>query len=161
EAAASELEQLGGIALPALRAAREQKDPEVRSRAAALIEKIEGTLLTQPTMLRLDSEDQPLPEVLKDLSEQSGIRLTLLPQNAAEWKTRGVTLHEPNRLPFWKAMDRLCEASRLQYNAGINGFPYGRDPVFPLFEGGTRPSAPTFDSGPFRLTVLGLHFQRD
>ena len=161
EAAAGELEKFGRGALPALRTARETKDPEIRTRASALIDKIEGSLLTQPTMLRLDFEDRPLPEVVKNLSEQAGIKLALLPENSPHWRSRRVTIHEPSPLPFWKAIDRVCEIARLQYNIGMNGFPSGREPIFPLFEGGMRPTTPTVDTGPFRVCLVGLHYQRD
>ena len=40
-----------GRGLPVLRAALEAKDPEVRARAAVLVEKTEAPLLTQPTMI--------------------------------------------------------------------------------------------------------------
>ena len=161
EAAAGELEKFGRRALPALRTARETKDPEVQTRASALIDKIEGSLLTQPTMLRLDFENRPLPEVVKDLGEQAGIKLALLPENSPHWPTRRLTIHEPAPLPFWKAIDRVCEAGRLQYNLGMNGLPSGREPIFPLFEGGMRPTSPTVDTGPFRVCLVGLHYQRD
>src|SRR2546430_1533947 len=51
QAAATAIERLGARALPALRSARDVKDPEVRTRAAALIAKIEGALLTQPSLV--------------------------------------------------------------------------------------------------------------
>jgi hypothetical protein len=61
EAAADDLERLGRQAIPALRAARDARDLEIRTRALALVNKIEGALLTQPTLVTLDFEDQPLP----------------------------------------------------------------------------------------------------
>src|SRR6516165_9398580 len=42
EEAAGALERLGRLAIPALRAAREARDAEIRTRAAALFNKIEG-----------------------------------------------------------------------------------------------------------------------
>src|SRR4051794_17626013 len=68
EAAAGALERAGRPAIAALRAARDARDPEIRTRAAALIHRIEGALLTQPTLVTLDFEDQPLPEVVKAMS---------------------------------------------------------------------------------------------
>jgi hypothetical protein len=42
------------------------------------------------------------------------------------------------------------------------GLPQGRQAALPLFDGaGGRPPIPTVDSGPFRVSVMGLHFQRD
>jgi hypothetical protein len=161
EASAGALERLGRRAILALRAARDDRDPEIRARAAALLGKIEGALLTQPTLLTLDAEDRPLSEVLKALSEQAGIRLGLFPENAPNWADRRVTLHEAAPVPFWEAIDRLCEAAHLQYNVGMPGFPGGREPTFPLLDGGPQAHGPTSDSGPFRVILMSLHYQRD
>jgi hypothetical protein len=161
EAAAGDLERLGRRAMAALRAARDSRDLEIRTRALALVNKIEGALLTKPTMVALDFEDQPLPGVVKAVSEQAGIKLGLIPENSETWPNRRITLHEPAPVPFWKAMDRLCEAARLQYNFGMHGLPSGREPTFPLFDGGPRLPGPTSDSGPFRVNLLSLHYQRD
>ncbi len=162
EAAASALEQLGRRALPALRTAREQRDPEIRNRAAALLGRIEGSLLTVPSQVTLDFDDAPIGEVIRSFSEQSGIKLVLMPETSPSWRNRRVTVHEPAALPFWKAIDRLCEAAHLQYNAGMNMAQNGREQTFALFEGGgVRSSAPISDSGPFRVTVVTLRHQRD
>jgi hypothetical protein len=161
QAATEALERLGRHALPALRAARGERDPEVRSRVAALVTRIEGALLTQPSTVQLNFDDAPLHQVLKSFSDQSGIRLTLQPENGPQFRARKVTLHESEPLPFWKALDRLCDAARLQYNSIPHGVSGGRDPSFLLFDGQNRPSAPTFDTGPFRVSVIGLHYQRD
>jgi hypothetical protein len=161
EEAAGALERLGRLAIPALRAAREARDAEIRTRAAALFNKIEGALLTQPTLVSLDFDDQPLAEVTKAISDQTGIKLGLIPENPQVWAARRITLQEPLPIPFWKAMDRLCDASRLQYNLAMNGSSAGREPVLPLHDGGPRPAGPTWDSGPFRVSLLSLHYQRD
>src|SRR4051794_36713915 len=71
EAATAALERMGRTALGPLRAARDSRDPEIRTRAAALVNTIEGTLLTQPTLVSLDFVDQPLPEVVKALGDQA------------------------------------------------------------------------------------------
>ncbi len=163
EAAAARLERLGRVAMPPLRAARDAHDPEVRSRAVALINKIEGTLLTQPTLLSLDFEDQPLREVIEALGTQAGIKLSLVPDNDQFWRDRRVTIHESAPLSFWKGMDRFCELARLQYNplAGMQRIAGSREPVFPLYNAHPRPGGPTSDSGPFRVSLLGVHYRRD
>jgi len=162
EAAAGALERLGRQAVAALRAARADRDPEIRTRTGALLNKIEGALLTQPTLVTLDFQDQPLPEVVKALSASTGIKLGLVPENSPTWPNRRISLHEAAPLPFWKAMDRLCEVAQLQFNFGMHGFPTtSREPIFPLLDGGPRPAAPTSDSGPFRVSLLSLHYQRD
>jgi len=60
EAAMAALEELGPAALPALRAAGQSKDPEVRNRAAAAIATIEGRPMKEASMIRLDVVDRPL-----------------------------------------------------------------------------------------------------
>jgi hypothetical protein len=162
EEAASLLERMGRPAIAALRAARNDRDAEIRTRAAALCQRIESALLTQPTLVTLDFENQPLPEVIKTLSAQTGIRLGLVPENLPSWPDRRVSLHEAEPLPFWRAMDRLCEVARLQLNVGMHGFSTAnREPLLPLLDGGPRPAVPTSDSGPFRVSLLSLHYQRD
>ncbi len=110
--AARSLESLGKKALPALRAALKSKDAEVRSRAKATIKKIEGNLLLEATMVRLDFQDVPLEDVVKSLSKQSGFEIALGPAMPGH-KPRRVTLDEPKPLSFWSAIDRLCAASQL------------------------------------------------
>ncbi|MHC5538529.1 hypothetical protein ACYOEI_09900 [Singulisphaera rosea] len=162
QAAASSLEGLGKRALPALRSAREVNDPEVRSRASALIAKIEGALLTHPTMIALNFQDRPLSEVLKSIGEQSGMRLAIYPETAPASRDARITLVDRSPLPFWKALDRLCEAGHLQYNfVGMQGSPNSREPVFPLFPGNGRPSCPVYDSGPFRANLISLNYQKN
>jgi len=161
ERASVELERLGRRALPALRAARDLKDPEVRTRAATLVARIEGALLTKPTLVSLDFASAPIADVVKSIAEQTGVKVVLVPENSPNWAARRVTLHERSPLPFWKALDRVCEAGSLQYNYGAHTYANGREPTLPLFEGAGRPTVPVSDSGPFRVTVVGLHYQRD
>src|SRR4051794_21147171 len=64
--ASAALEKLGDAAVPALRAARfGSTDLVLRARAAAVLDAIEGRRLTRATMVRLDFEDRPVPEVLE------------------------------------------------------------------------------------------------
>lgn len=162
QAAANALERIGRNALPALRSARDSRDPEVRTRVAALISRIEGTLLTQPTMVTLDFQDRPLAEVVQEFGARCGIKMVLAPEPLPAVSQRRVTLAASQPLSFWKALDRLCESAQLQYNfGGMQAGPASREPVFPLYPGGSRPAGPVSDSGPFRVNLVGLHYQRD
>ncbi len=161
QSASASLERLGRLALPALRTAREQKDPEIRARAAALLGRIEGALLTQASLVTLDFQKTPIQEAVRSFSEQSGVKLVLRDDNGQNWKDHNVTLHETTPLTFWKALDRFCDAAHLQYNFGMHTMQNGGEPVFPLFEGGIRPSAPVSDFGPFRVSVVTIRYQSD
>jgi hypothetical protein len=161
ETASRALEELGGAALPALRAARTARDPEVRNRAGGLVQKIEGALLTQPTRVRLDFERTPLPDVVRSLSRQAGFKVVLYPDGLPRWKYSRVTLHEPEPVTFWKAMDRLCDAAVLQSYPEMHGIAGPREPTFALTDGASRVPTPNYDHGPFRVSLRGLHYQRD
>ena len=158
------LEKLGREALPALRSGRESKDPEVRQRVVALIEKIENALMVHPTMVALDFRDRPLPEVVRELSARSGMPMALVPENNAIWQTRRVSLVEGRPVPFWTALDQLCRAGGLSHTIAFqNPGQGGRGSVVQLHHGGAARSAPapTSDNGPFRVVIQGIHYQRD
>ena len=78
------------------------KDPEIRSRASALITKIEGGLLTKPTMVALDFHDQPLAEVVRVFGDQSGIKMAIFPEQPPGPQQKRVTLQESAPLPSGK-----------------------------------------------------------
>jgi hypothetical protein len=160
KAAADAIEHIGRPALPALRTARNSRDLEIRTRASSLIEKIEAALLIEPTRLRLDFENATLPEVARSLALQTGFKLALYPQNLPRWKTVRVTLRQSQPVEFWKALDQLCDAAGLQYNANMHGFAPQPEPVLPFTDGSIRPLAPTFDHGPFRVRLVSIDFQR-
>ena len=161
EAASAELERLGRVALPALRHAVESKDPEIRNRAMLLVSRIEGAVLTQPSSIRLGFKNATVQEILKSVGEQSGVKLVLRPENSPAFRDRRLSLDQSEPVTFWKALDLIADKARLQYNYGPHGSTGGREAEFPLFDGGSRPFLPSFDSGPFRVIVSGLHFQRD
>ena len=78
-------------------------------------------MLTQPSQVSLDFQDTPLAEAVHSrFSEQTGIKLVLRNEEAPNWQNRTVTVHEAAPLPFWKAIDRFCDAAHLQYNFGMS-----------------------------------------
>jgi len=119
EAASRDLERQGRIALVALRKAKEAKDPEVRVRAVALVDKIESRLMVHPTMITLDYQDRPLVEVVKAIGDQAKVPLVLNPENSPIWQHKRITLKEPEPVTFWNAIDKLCQAAGLQSNPGV------------------------------------------
>ena len=110
--ATKSLESLGSKALPALRSALKSQDLEVRGRARAMINKIEGNLLIQESLVRLDFQDASLDEIVKSIRKQTGTEIGLGPAGPDSAKVR-ITLSDTRPVPFWKAVDRLCEAGNL------------------------------------------------
>ncbi len=159
EDATKALEAAGRVALPALRESRKSADPEVRERVSLLIDKIEADWLVHPTMIRLDYRDRPLSEVVASLSDQTGISLQLVPENPALWESRKVTLESPIPLPFWVALDRLCQAAQIRHGLEAGGPIDLRTSSLQLYAGDPTTDAPLSDSGPFRSIVTRIHHE--
>ena len=133
---------------------------EIKTRAQGLSLKIETALLTQPTFVKLDFNRASLLAVAQSLSEQTGFKILLYPQNLTRWHRQQLTLHHAGALSFWQAVDELCDAASLQYNPSMQGNSPGQDQVFALSEGVNRTITPVSDSGPFRVRLLGVDYQR-
>ncbi len=161
EAAARELEHLGRKAVPVLQAARDSRDMEIRTRAAALLHRIEGSLLTLPTLVSLDFKDAVLADVVQTLSKRSGMNLAFFPQNHPRWNSDRISLQQTEPLPFWKAVDRLCLLTGLQYDLELRGFAARGEPTLTLTDRGPRPVYPVSDYGPFRVNLVSLECQRN
>src|SRR3954451_3106891 len=103
-AAAEALERMGAEAVPALRVARQSPDLELRARAAALLDAIEGRSLALPTLVTLDFRDRPIVEVVAAIAERSKIPMVLEPQGDDRWTSQRISLEGPAPLPFWEAL---------------------------------------------------------
>lgn len=161
EAATEALVRLGRKALPALRDSRLAADLEIRTRTQGLIRKIEGALLLEPTKVRLDFDDLPLTEIVQALNHQLAFRLSLYPEHLPRWESKRITIHQAEPVDFWKAVDRLCEAGELQYNPMMQAYADQREPNFTLTAAAIHAMTPNSDHGPFRVSLLALHYQRD
>lgn len=163
EGAAHALDEMGRKALPALFRARSADDPEVRARSAALASSIQKRVLVEPTLVTLDFQDRPLAEIARSLGERSGMAILLVPDNQPLWNSTRLTLVSDGPIPFWTALDRLCQAARLQVQpspAPTFGGAAGMVGSLRLVQGETAPS-PTADDGPFRTILTGLQHHRD
>jgi len=162
EQAATALRELGADALPALRTARSAGDAEVRTRAAAILDRVECELMVLPTLVKLDFREQPLGEILKALGERS--RMVMLPEdpeNQATWQDRRISLQAPAPVPYWTAVDRLCAAGMLRFSLGASPDAVGREQPGLLLSAGKPKVRPESDQGPFRVKVTRLHHSRD
>lgn len=161
EAASTALERLGASAMPALRAARHSNDPEVRNRASVVLQKIEGSLLTEPSRIRMNFEHAALSDVVKSIGKQAGIQVVLYPENLAKWKYAKVSVRESQPVTFWRAIDLISEAAQIQHNPQMHGIAGPREPTFALIDNPSGFTTPNSDHGPFRTSLLGIHYQRD
>ena len=161
EAAEKSLGLMGRIALPALRAALSNKDPEIRSRAALIVNRIEGSLLVEPTMVTLDFSESLLPDALATINQRSGLRLSLTPDGPGVWLGRRLSVREDGAIPFWKAIDSICEAGQLHYVfGGQSDFEHG-DSTFGLYDGFASSQGMFSDHGPFRVQLASLRYESE
>jgi hypothetical protein len=77
-----------------------------------------------------------------------------------KWRQQRVNLHESESVDFWKAIDQLCDLAGLKYNASMHGYIGHGEPVFALTDGATRTLTPNSDHGPFRISLVGVEYQR-
>jgi hypothetical protein len=159
-AAETALERRGREVLPLLRVATDARDPVIRARALALIERIQAALLARPTMVTLDFHDRPVAEVVETIQRRSGLALELFPKDSPVWPQRRVTLHQEEPVPFLEAVDRLCEAGGLHLNFWQSEEERGREPAFRLVDG-REERAPVSYSGAFRVALLSIHDHHD
>jgi len=138
--------------LPALRAARKRSVPALQSRAAALVKAIDQDQLTNPRTIALDYKDAAMREVIKDLAERTGCRVTIYSAET-DWLATRITLRTPGPVPFWSAVDKVCDAGRFGSNLGLDG---GGASVA-LFRGYS--TGPVSDHGPFRVQLDGISYQ--
>lgn len=165
EAAAKAIQAQGVEVLPQLRAAvKTTTDPELRSRALELIARIENAAMLEPTRVRFSYPGTPLTEILKDLSAQGHIPVTLdwrdAPTNA---DADSLHLNAAGPISFWDAVERVASAAQLRVNFGpdhgMDNRGYGLG--VRLSQTPSRNRAPVSLSGPFRFKIDSIHHQRD
>jgi hypothetical protein len=177
ERAARGLEEMGDAARPALLKAVESSDLELRGRAAAVLDAIEGRSLARPTMVTLDYKEKPLGEVVDAITERSGLGVILEVTGDQKKADRKVTLVASEPVRFWDAIERLGKVGgvRVEFNpnmgwnrGGMMGGPVmgrprrtytGNELMLVPDPGGTP--VPSANSGRFLLAVTNIHHQRD
>lgn len=151
DSAAIALETMGDSALPALRAARFSRNRALREPAAQLAHSIEATQLVTPSSVSLTFADQPMSHVITEINAMTECRLTIY-EVRKDWLAQRITLHTPAPVPFWRAVDSICEAGHFHYNLGID--PKGCSVA--LFR--EYLSGPSSDHGAFRVQIEEIFF---
>jgi hypothetical protein len=159
--AEGELARLGRTALPALRAAKNSKDAEIRTRAVALLARIENSLLLESTPISLEFNDVPLCEAIETIGRQSGLAISLAPEERPRVADRRVNLRSDRPLPFWKAIDILASAGNLHYTTGELPAKGGLEAGLLLLDGPMVTAGAVSDNGAFRVHLVSVHYQSE
>jgi hypothetical protein len=147
--AARALADAGVRAVPALRKGLAHPDPEVRRRAGELLPAIETAALLAPRRVTLKVDRKPLRDVFAEMTRQTGFPIE-------HWATDPATVYsfDLNDLPFWEALDRVCQATGLALQPG-----YGDDRIR-LHQQNAHPPYVRYD-GPFRFVANGFQHYRN
>jgi hypothetical protein len=155
EAAAAILD-LGPEALPLLRQARSSANLESCRRIDELIGQLQRKRLLEPKTVTLHLTNRPVGEVLRSLSDQTGFKIAPLDRGfgtAPSGKEAVYTFHF-DKLPFWEAVDKVCESSGmiLQQN-------YWGDDFLRLHAADSYVPFNSY-SGPFKVMATGFNYYR-
>ncbi len=69
---------------------------------------------TKPAMVTLDFTEKTVNEVASAIGQRGGNPVNLQFLNLPEENPRRITLVAPEPVPFWEAIDRFCEITRIQ-----------------------------------------------
>lgn len=118
EKAARDLVAAGEPALKALRAASTSADPELRTRAAAVAERIDRVLRSERLLaapkIAIKLDKVPLQQAVIEVGKKTGLRFQLEPTKDADFR-RLVTL-DTGEVPFWDAVHAFYAAAGLMEN---------------------------------------------
>lgn len=136
-------------ALPALKAALNHPDAEVRRRIHDLIPALETAAVLAPRRVTLKIGDRPLKEVFDALEKQTSYKVEFWGGDA-----RKTYSFDFNDVPFWQALDAICSATGMVLQQG-----YGDDRIRLQHQEGHVPFV-RYD-GSFRLTPTGFQHYRN
>ena len=146
---------VGPAALGALRKAAGGADDGLAKRAAEVIDRVEVAEALAPPRVRLKLRNAPVADAVAALAAQSGARVEYLGPAQPADPPKSVTM-ELDNVPFWEALDRLCEAGDLTFaiQIGPNG------PGVQLGDGPRGRRETIADAGPFRLQATHWYANR-
>jgi hypothetical protein len=155
ERASKSLERAGEPAIKPLEEAAKSAELETQRRARQVIDRIENNMAMGATLIRLRLKDVPVTRVVAEFSKQSRIKLEIVPQQGPahqQLERKQISL-DLDRVPFWEALDKLCQAASLAYSP--------RDAhSLQLHAVEKVQTLPTSAGGAFRVRVTGMNYNR-
>src|SRR5262249_50557895 len=146
--------ELGADALPALYRARSHADPEIRRRLDELIPPLERALTLAPKPITLHLTNRPLREAIEALTAQTGYKFAGLDYPGGERDKMVYSFHF-DKLPFWQAMDQVCEAGGYVLQQSY----YGDDSLRLFHQPDSYVPFVAYD-GPFKVIATGFNYNR-
>ncbi len=138
--------------------------PQQSAQVTLIVGRVRGQLerrlaerTAKPSLVTLQSDAMPLPEVLAAIGKQTGNALRLDENLPEDVKTRKLKVAF-DKTPFWQALDQVLD------QAGLTVYPYGEGPGLSVV---LRPEAQVARgqgatySGPFRFAPLRISAHRE
>ena len=154
EAASKALVALGAEALPILQKGRTHADPEIRRRLDELIPPLERVLALAPRRVTLHAVNKPIQEIIAALTKQTGYKFGGLEHPHGQ-RDKLVYSFDFDHLPFWQAMDQVCEASGYVLQQGY----FGDDSLRLFHQPDSYVPFISYD-GPFKVIASGFNYSR-
>jgi hypothetical protein len=157
-AALQRLELYGPEILPLVNEhLRTTEDAEVRRNLVALAAALKQIVAVQPTRINISMKQKTVREVVTEFGKQSGYKMELYPNGGADdERERRVIDIELKNVPFWQALDSICQLGGLTYFEGWYGY---ENFTVRLHHGESEVNFLHVD-GPFRVRVQGFNYYR-
>ena len=112
-------------------------------------------------MVALDFKQETLGEIVKKIGERGGNTVKLHFGGISDENTLKFTIVAAEKVPFWEAVDRLCEVASLQRQVNEGGGFGGKGWNVALYGPSEADKSPGMYSGPFRFGRFRLHANID
>jgi hypothetical protein len=162
EKACKAIAGLGKEALPALIKARANRDPEVRRRLDEVIPPLERAVALSPRLVTLHMTNKPVGDVINELNKQTGYKILTWPDqqpNVTPVKDKVVYSFHFDKLPFWLAMDKICDATGMTLQQNYWGWG-GGDDALRLYRQDVYVPFVCY-SGPFKVIATSFNYSRN
>jgi WD40 repeat protein len=145
---------VGPPALAALTAAARSGADGACKRAAEVSDRIAIQDAVAPLRIGLKLKDASMADAIAALSRQAGIPLRFTPPRPALGTPEKKVTLELADIPFWEALDRLCQAAGLSHSV----HPGGSGLTLHFFDGPPARSGEISYPGPLRMQVDGITY---
>ena len=110
DSAQKQLVEMGAPVIPALKkAATDNDDPEIRSRAAAALAQMKDLDANGASLITLHNSDTPVPDVLNSIASQAHVQFAGIVGSGVLLGAASRTISiEATRKPFWDVMTDVC-----------------------------------------------------
>jgi WD40 repeat protein len=155
--AAKALEEVGSPAVTALARIADDPTAKLARPAKQILDRIAVAEALAPRRIGLKLKDARVEDAVQALAKQAGLLLNYQPDRRSVSDSAKTITLELDGVPFWEALDRLCQTAGLVHT--LTYTPNGQG--LRLTGGTPVPRGAIAYAGPLRLQARGLTYQRN